>query len=132
MTSEAVTSSAVDIFHHIFTEVFNNNHLTRSGLRQAIVCYLQTSALRFSSKREHGKSSKPSLTPMIGDNDMVLFCDIEDKRNIGVITKILKKNQVLVSCIRNKSATEIAKNQRLLILLYRPSEWNKDIPKMKM
>ena len=54
MTSEAVTSSAVDLFHHIFTEVLNNNHLTRSGLRQAIVCYLQSSALRFSAKREHG------------------------------------------------------------------------------
>ena len=56
MTSEAVTLSAVDLFHHIFTEVLNNNHLTRSGLRQAIVCYLQTSALRFSSKRKHVKS----------------------------------------------------------------------------
>ena len=102
MTSEAVTSSAVDLFHHIFTEVLNNNHLTRSGLRQAIVCYLQSSA-----KREHGKSSKSSLSPMVGD--MVLFCDSKDKRIFGIITEIMKKNQVLIRCIRNRSVTEIAK-----------------------
>ena len=99
MTSEAVTSSAVDLFHHKFTEVLNNNHLTRSGLRQAIVCYLQSSALRFSAKREHGKSSKSSLSPMVGD--MVLFRDSEDNRIFGIITEFLKKNQVLVRCIRN-------------------------------
>ena len=129
MTSEAVTLSAVDMFHHIFTEVLRNNHLTRSGLRQAIVCYLQTSALRYSSKREHGKQSKSSLSPMIGD--MVIFRDIEEKRIFGIIIEVLKKDQVMVRCIRHKSATEIAKHQRVLILLYRPSELNKDITKMK-
>ena len=51
---------------------------------------------------------------------MVMFRDSEDKRLFGIITEILKKNQVMVRCIRHKSATEIAKHQRVLILLYRP------------
>ena len=64
---------------------------------------------------------------MVGE--MVLFPDSEDKRIFGIITEILKKNQVLIRCIRNRSVTEIAKHQRLLVL---PSKWNKDVPKMKI
>ena len=100
-----------------------------SGLRQAIVCYLQTSALRYSSKREHGKQSKSSLTPMIGD--VTMFKDSKEKKVFGVIIEILKKNQVMVRCIRHKTATEIANHVRVLILLYKPTERNGDIPKMK-
>ena len=51
---------------------------------------------------------------MIGD--MVMFRDSDEKRIFGIITEILKKNQVMVRCIRHKSATEIAKHQRVLIL----------------
>ena len=45
--------------------------MVRSGLRQAIVSFLQTAALRYSPQREHGKQSKNWLSHVVGDVTMV-------------------------------------------------------------
>ena len=84
MTSEAVTLGAIDMFHHIFTEFLINNHLIRSGLRQAIVCYLQTSALRYRTWK------KIKIIPYANGRGCNNVQRQKGKKVFGVIIEILK------------------------------------------
>ena len=78
-----------------------------------------------------GDNSKPNfhnLTPML--DDIVIFQTSDKKRKFGVIVEILEKNMIRVKTTLHGVVQNVEKHIRLLVLIYRKSEWHADgIPK---
>ena len=87
-----------------------------------------------------GDNSKPNfhnLTPML--DDIVIFQTSDKKRKFGVIVELLdcslwfellEKNMTRVKTTLHGVVQNVEKHIRLLVLIYRKSEWHADgIPK---
>ena len=129
-----VNRSVIDIIRGVFNPDPIISQLGRTGsqakewLRESLISYLQDNGVRYQSEKSGNKQKKSygSLKPNV--NDVILFHDSDHKKRFGVILEILEKNQVLIRSILAGSVIERKFHVRVLVLLYRPSEWKNDIP----
>ena len=80
-------------------------------------------------KAEEGRRRKKlsNLDPMIGD--IVLYEDSTKHKCFGKIIRLIDQNQVVVLSTLNIKHIERDLHKRVLILLFRKSEWEDDFPK---
>ena len=100
----------------------------KSGLRMHSSAISRTMGVKYQSERGGNKQKKcyESLKPNI--HDVVLFYDSDQRKRFGVVLEVLEKNQVLIRSILAGSVIERKFHVRVLVLLYRSSEWNNDVP----
>jgi hypothetical protein len=71
--------------------------------------------------------SKPDLLALDPEvEDIVLYKTSDSNRKFGIVTKILEKNMVQVRTTYYGSVQLLQKHKRLLVLIFRKSEWNHD------
>ena len=59
-------------------------------------------------------------------DDIVIFQTSDKKRKFGIIIEILEKNRIKVKTTLYGVVQDVEKHIRLLILIFRKSEWNAD------
>jgi hypothetical protein len=101
---------------------------TKLWLRDTLISYLQDTGVRYANERSGNNQKRCYKSPKPLVNDIVLFRDSEKKKCFGVIKEILPKNQVMISSVLNGTVTTGQFHNRVLVLLYRPQEWENDIP----
>ena len=129
-----MNSTVVDILratfdpHELVSQLGRNGHQAKELLQDRLIQFLQDAAIRYSpQKKGHDqKHALIELHPCVGD--VVFFLNSEKKKCFGLIVAILKDNQVLVRRKYQGTITEQNLHVRVLTLIYRPSEWNHDIP----
>ena len=132
---EELNSCAIDILRGVFdpdpiiSQLGRTASQTKIWLKDALICYLQDSGIRYQSERS-GNDQKKSFTDLKAKvGDVVLFKDSEKRKRFGIIVEILEKNNVTIRSVLNSVVTLRQFHVRVLILLYRPEEWQQDLPK---
>ena len=134
LSGETMHQTAKDIFRGVFEPSDIISQLGRSAnenktlLRNSLIQYLHDSGIRYVKERSgnHQKKPRETLKPQL--NDIVMFNDSEDKKRFRVIIEIADKNQVIMRSVLYGSVIQRKFHIRVLILLFRPSEWHHDIP----
>ena len=129
LPARLITDTVRDILDGIFDVSQSLNQLGQLGndgreiLRNSLISYLQSAAIRFSPLRAGNKQTKPreALTPQVGD--VVLYLNSEAVTRYGLITQILERNQVMVKTQLYNNPIDLPMHIRKLTLLFRPTEW---------
>ena len=131
LTSEQLESWVLDVIEPLTaldtlaSLVAKNHSAVQSALQSHLLDYLQSQGIRYNIRQ--GNDSKPDslhLDPVLGD--VVIYKASDDRRNFGIVTEILEKNMVRVRTTLYGVVQEVEKHKRLLILIFRKSEWNQD------
>ena len=135
LTSEQLESWILDVLspltalNSVASLVAKNHSAVQNALQSHLLDYLQSEGIRYDIRQ--GDNSKPNfhnLTPML--DDIIIFQTSDKKRKFGVIVEILEKNKIRVKTTLHGVVQNVEKHIRLLVLIYRKSEWHADgIPK---
>jgi hypothetical protein len=134
MSGEALNQSVVDILRGVFepsdivSQLGRHNHENKLWLQSSLLDYLQDSGVRYAKERSGNDQKRCHNTLKPAQNDIVMYNDSEKKKRFGIIIEILIKNQVMLRSVLYGKVVTRKFHIRLLVLLYRPSEWNHDIP----
>ena len=103
--------------------IAKNHHQVANALQEALLLYLQGEGLRYKLREENNsKADSHNLRPML--EDVVIFRTSENRIRFGIIKALLPKNVCSVQCMKNNSVQILDKHCRLLVLLFRESEWH--------
>ena len=105
--------------------VAKNHQAVQSALQIHLLDYLQSQGIRYQVRQ--GNNSKPdslALDPVV--EDIVIYKTSDNNRKFGIVTKILEKNMVQVRTTHYGTVQLLEKHKRLLVLIFRKSEWNQD------
>ena len=105
--------------------VAKNHSAVQSALQSHLLDYLQSQGIRYQVRQgNHSKPDSLALSPVI--EDIVIYKASDSKRKFGIVTEILEKNMVRVRTTHYGTVQLIDKHKRLLILIFRKSEWNQN------
>ena len=138
MSASVVATTIQDILAGVFdasrtlSQLGKLNSYGREALRNALISYLQDSAVRFKTLRAGSRQSTPKelLYPMIGDVVLYKNSDTPPQTRYGLIKEVLKKNQVVVKTQLFGKPADLKMHISTISLLFRPAEWQHSLPVM--
>ena len=131
MPAAVVSTTIKDILEGVFdvsrtlSQLGKLNSNGREALRNALISYLQDSAVRFKILRAGSRQSNPKelLSPKVGDVVLYKNSDTPPQTRYGLIQEVLKKNQVVVKSQLFGKPADLKMHIRTISLLFRPAEW---------
>ena len=138
MSASVVSTTITDILEGVFdasrtvSQLGKLNSNSRETLRNALISYLQDSAVRFKTLRAGSRQSSPRelLSPMIGDVVLYKNSDTPPQTRYGLVQEVLRKNQVLVKSQLLGKPADLKMHISTISLLFRPAEWQHSLPVM--
>jgi hypothetical protein len=132
LTSSQLQSWVMDVLepltavNTLASLVQKNHQAVLSALQVHLLDYLQTQGIRYQVRQ--GDNSKPdllALDPEVGDIVLYKTSD-NNNRKFGIVSAILEKNMVQIRTTYYGSVQLQNKHKRLLVLIFRKSEWNQN------
>ena len=132
LTSSQLQSWVMDVLepltavNTLASLVQKNHQAVLSALQVHLLDYLQTQGIRYQVRQ--GDDSKPDLLALNPEVDDIVLYKTSDNNNrkFGIVTAILEKNMIQIRTTFYGSVQLQNKHKRLLVLIFRKSEWNQN------